>query len=125
MTDTMKTILMVDDNATNLLVGRNILSETYNVFTCNSGERMFRLLEKIRPDLILLDIEMPEMDGYEVLKQLKGSQTTADIPVVFLTAYGSAESEARGLSLGALDYITKPFPPEFLLERIRTHLCEG
>jgi len=117
-----KTIFLVDDNASNLTVGRNLLSGVYNVYTCNSGVRMFKLLEKIRPDLILLDVEMPEMGGYEVIQQLKGSQNTSDIPVIFLTAHDDEETEIKGRLLGAIDYITKPFSPSVLIERIETHI---
>ena len=122
MREEWKTIFLVDDNASNLLVGRNSLSTVYNVYTCISGALMFRVLEKIRPDLILLDIEMPEMDGYEVMQRLKDNMDTASIPVVFLTEHNSEETKTKGLSLGAIDYITKPFSDSFLLERIGTHL---
>jgi len=121
----LKTIFMVDDNASNLMLGRNLLSEKYNVFTCNSGARMFKLLEKITPHLILLDIEMPEMDGYEAVKLLKENQNTAGIPVIFLTGHDNAESETRGRALGVVDYIIKPFAPSFLLQCIETHLANG
>ena len=117
-----KTIFLVDDNTSNLMIGKSLLSETYGVFTCNSGARMFKLMERVTPDLILLDIEMPEMDGYEVIRRLKGQEHTADIPVIFVTAHDSDETKAKGLSLGAADYITKPFCPHFLLERVETHL---
>ena len=117
-----KTVFLVDDNASNLMIGKNLLSETYKVFTCNSGARMFKLIERITPALILLDIEMPEMNGYEIIKQLKGQQATADIPVILVTAHHDNESKAKGLSLGAVDYITKPFSPQLLLERIERHL---
>jgi len=117
-----KTIFLVDDNASNLIAGRNALSDVYNVYTCNSGARMFKLLEKITPDLILLDVEMPEMDGYEAITQLKGSQRTADIPTIFLTAHGDDQTKARGHVLGAADCITKPFSPPLLLARIEAQL---
>ena len=117
-----KTIFLVDDNASNLTVGRNLLSGIYNIYTCNSGARMFKLLEKILPDLILLDVEMPEMGGYEVIEQLKGNQNTSGIPVIFLTAHDDEETETRGRLLGASDYITKPFSPPVLIERIETQL---
>ena len=124
MTNEGKTIFLVDDNTSNLVVGRNALSDRYNVYTCNSGDRMFKLLERITPDLILLDIEMPEMDGYEVLDRLKAAQNTADIPVIFLTAHDNKETALKGQSAGVKDCIIKPFSPSFLLERIEAHLGE-
>lgn len=117
-----KTIFLVDDDATNLMVGKNVLSKTYNVFTLNSGPRLFKFLERVKPDLILLDITMPEMSGYEVMKQLKSDLDTASIPVIFLTALDSEETEFEGLSLGARDFVTKPFLPTLLLKRIELHL---
>ncbi|MDR2095984.1 MAG: response regulator [Treponema sp.] len=117
-----KNIILVDDSITNLTVGKNILIEKYNIFTVPSGEKLFNILERVIPDLILLDIEMPEMDGYEVIKRLKASTRTAEIPVVFLTARNDTSSELEGLSLGAIDYISKPFSPPLLLKRIDLHL---
>jgi putative two-component system response regulator len=87
-----------------------------------SGEKLFKLLEKTTPDLILLDIEMPEMNGHEVIKRLKESKCTRDIPVIFLTARNDNGSELEGLSMGAIDYIGKPFSPALLLKRIDLHL---
>jgi len=113
---------MVDDDITNLNVARNNLAGKYNILTAPSGEKLFTLLEKTSPDLILLDIEMPEMDGYEVIKRLKRSGKTARIPVIFLTAKIDPENEVRGLNLGAVDYITKPFSKELLLTRINLHI---
>jgi putative two-component system response regulator len=117
-----KTIFLVDDNLTNLTVGKTALAEHYNVFTLNSGEKLLKMLEKNIPDLILLDIEMPEMNGYDVIKIIKNKDKTKHIPVIFLTARDDAEGELEGLSLGAIDYITKPFSPVLLLKRIETHL---
>ena len=119
-----KTIFLVDDSTTNLMTGKNLLSQTYNVYTCNSGARMFNLLGKIMPDLVLLDIEMPEMDGYEVIARLKHDENTANIPVVLLTAHSDAETEIKGRSLGARDLITKPFSPAALLKSIETHILK-
>ena len=116
------TIVIVDDDMTNLTVAENILAVKYNVITIPSGEKLFRLLEKLTPDLILLDIEMPEMNGYEVIKKLKGSEKTESITVIFLTATIDPASEVKGLSLGAHDYITKPFSPELLAKRVDMHL---
>jgi putative two-component system response regulator len=117
-----KKVVLVDDNITNLTVGKNILINDYDIFTVPSGEKLFILLERITPDLILLDIEMPEMNGYEVIKRLTAAKSTADIPFIFLTAKHDSSSELEGLSLGAMDYISKPFSPPLLLKRIALHL---
>jgi len=117
-----KTIFLVDDDATNLAVGVRALEGHYDVLTLNSGLRLLKVLEKNIPDLILLDIGMPEMDGIEVIKRLKSNSATAHIPVIFLTARNSTENELEGLSLGALDYISKPFSTPLLLKRIEVHL---
>jgi len=122
MNSERKTIFLVDDNLTNLTVGKAALTEHYNVFTLNSGEKLLKMLEKNIPDLILLDIEMPEMNGYDVIKIIKSKEKTKHIPVIFLTARDDVEGELEGLSLGAIDYITKPFSPTLLLKRIETHL---
>ncbi|MDR3168163.1 MAG: response regulator [Treponema sp.] len=122
MENMRKKIVLVDDNITNLTLGKNILINDYDIFTVPSGEKLFILLEKITPDLILLDIEMPEMNGYEVIKRLKAVEKNADIPVIFLTAKNDPSSELEGLSLGAMDYISKPFSPPLLLKRIALHL---
>jgi len=117
-----KTIYLVDDNITNLTMGRNVLAGHYNVATVDSGERMLKMLEKNIPDMILLDVEMPEMNGYDAIKIIKNKKETKDIPIIFLTAKNDSDSELEGLSLGAIDYITKPFSPPLLLKRIETHL---
>ena len=113
-----KTILLVDDSTTNLTLVNALLSNTYTLYTAINGARMFRLLQNIRPDLILLDIEMPEMDGYEVLKRLKSDTGTADIPVVFLTAHGMDETKPQSLPPEVVGYITKPFAAQHLLSSI-------
>ena len=119
-----KKIIMVDDNITNLTVAKNLLVDTYDVFTVPSAKKLFMLLEKLTPDIILLDIEMPEMNGYETIEILKSKETSAKIPVIFLTADYTPESEAKGLSLGAVDYVTKPFSQELLLNRLQKHLLD-
>lgn len=116
------TIFLVDDNKTNLETAYNTLSGSYKVFTLDSGTRLFKILEKIIPDLILLDIEMPEMDGYQILERLKSHEKYANIPVIFLTALTYTQTELKGLTMGAIDYITKPFLPQLLLKRIDVHL---
>jgi putative two-component system response regulator len=115
-------IILVDDNITTLTIGKDALSPYYEVFTVPSGEKLLKILRSILPDIILLDIEMPEMDGYEVIKILKADKRTADIPVIFLTAKGDQGSELHGFDLGAIDYIAKPFSTPLLLKRIEVHL---
>jgi putative two-component system response regulator len=115
-------IIMVDDNPANLRIGKNILAEKYTVATAPSAEKMFGLLENNKPVMILLDIDMPEMDGYEAIKILKSNPETKDIPVIFLTARTESDAELTGLNLGAIDYITKPIQPPLLLKRIEVHL---
>ena len=99
-----------------------VLEEQYRVMTMPSALKMFVFLEKVIPDLILLDIEMPQMDGFETLEKLKSEGSWADIPVMFLTGRNDAEIEARGFEMGAIDFITKPFSAPVLLNRIKTHL---
>jgi len=118
----MKTILVVDDSDTNLMTAEEALEDHYDVMTIPSAAKMFGFLEKITPDLILLDIQMPEMDGFEALQRLKSQPSYADIPVIFLTGYLDDAIEARSRELGAADIITKPFSAPVLLERIGAHL---
>ena len=116
-----KTLFIVDDNLTNLNIAKDILSQGYNVITIPSANKMFIMLEKTIPDIILLDIEMPEMNGYEAIEVLKKDEKYKDIPVIFITVRGDVESELMGLSLGAVDYISKPFAPQLLIKRIEIH----
>jgi putative two-component system response regulator len=118
----MKTIFIVDDNDTNLLTAKTALDNTYKTFALPSAAKMFKLLEKITPDLILLDVDMPEMDGFEAMKVLKSDEKLKAIPVVFLTAKNDSESEIKGFEIGALDFINKPFSPPVLIKRIETHI---
>ncbi|MDR1100654.1 MAG: response regulator, partial [Treponema sp.] len=104
-------LILVDDNPSNLRTGKNVLSEKYEVYTAPSAAKLFDLLGDIKPAMILLDIEMPEMNGYEAIKVLKAGEKTRDIPVIFLTGKTDTENELEGLELGAIDYITKPFVP--------------
>lgn len=117
-----KKIAIVDDQIANLTIGRNALSQDYEVYTVPSGEKLFLLLDKVKPDMILLDVEMPDMNGYEVIKVLKSNLLTAHIPVIFLTSKTDAGSELEGLSLGAVDYISKPFSPPLLRKRLEVQL---
>ena len=119
---TMKIIFIVDDNATNLVTAKNALAGAYKTFALPSAERMFQLLEKITPGLILLDVDMPDMDGYEALAILKKDDNLKQIPVIFLTAKHDTESEIRGFEMGAIDFISKPFSTPVLLKRLETHI---
>jgi len=118
----LKTIFVVDDSDTNLSMAEAVLEDQYRVMTMPSASKMFDLLEKVIPDLVLLDIEMPVMDGFETLKKLKSDGRWTDIPTIFLTGRNDSEVEARGFELGAVDFITKPFSAPVLLNRIKTHL---
>jgi len=118
----MKTIFIVDDNDTNLMAAKTALDGTYKTFALPSADKMFKLLEKITPDLILLDVDMPEMDGFQAMSALKSDEKLKPIPVVFLTAKHDAESEIRGFEMGALDFINKPFSAPVLIKRIETHI---
>ncbi|WEJ73121.1 two-component system response regulator [Pseudomonas sp. PSE14] len=116
-------ILVVDDQPDNLMLMSELLMDRYQVRVASSGAKALRLVQSDpRPDLVLLDIMMPEMDGYEVCRQLKGDPATRDIPVIFLTGMVNAADEQKGLDLGAVDYITKPISPPVTLARIRAHL---
>ena len=122
MSDIRYTIILVDDNMTSLTTGKNMLSTYHQVIPVISAEKMFEVLEKVIPDLILLDIDMPVMNGYEAIKLLKAEPRYADIPVIFLTALDDTHNEVEGFNLGALDYITKPFSIALLLKRIEKEL---
>jgi putative two-component system response regulator len=116
-------ILLVDDNTTNL----QLLHETldglgYKLLIAKNGKTALSITQKAKPSLILLDIMMPEMDGYEVCRRLKADENTRQIPIIFITALVDEEDEAKGLSLGAVDYITKPINPELVKARVRNHL---
>jgi len=115
-------VFLVDDNIINLNTGKTALQHKFTVITVPSGEKLFVSLKKLKPDLILLDIDMPGMSGYEVIKELKLNPETADIPVIFLTGKNETEDELLGLSLGAVDYISKPFSQPLLLKRVDLHL---
>ncbi|MBO4775314.1 MAG: response regulator [Lachnospiraceae bacterium] len=117
-----KKILMVDDVALNHATARDVLGDTYELYEATSGKEAFELLKEISPDLILLDVIMPEMDGMEVLKRLKSLPAYREIPVIFLTADTSPESEVEGFQLGIVDYITKPFVPMVMKKRIETQI---
>ena len=117
-----KIIFVVDDNATNLTMAEEALVGKYRVVALSSAAKMFKALEKFKPDLILLDVEMPEMSGFEAMKKLKATDSHADIPVIFLTNLSDTTSEAYGIDLGAVDFIMKPFSEPVLINRIKNHL---
>lgn len=114
----MKSILMVDDVATNLICAAEVLRNSYEVSTAKSGRQALLMLKEMTPDLIMLDINMPQMDGYEVFEKILSNPEWASIPVVFLTAEADMANEARGLEMGAMDFIRKPFDPEVMKARI-------
>ena len=117
------TILVVDDTPENLTMMSFLLKDRYKVKVANHGQKALRIAaSEPQPDLILLDIMMPEMDGYEVCRQLQQDPQTRNIPIIFLTAKASVEDEEFGLGLGAVDYITKPISPPVVLARVKTHL---
>jgi putative two-component system response regulator len=118
----VKIIFVVDDNNVNLLSADETLSKYYRVYTMPSVSSMIELLENIIPDLIMLDILMPETNGFEALKYLKSNSRYADIPVMFVTSRDDSATEALGLEMGAVDFICKPFSGPVLLNRIKTHL---
>jgi len=118
-----KKIIAVDDNVENLTVLKDSMKNAYEVYTCHSAAKMFELLEHIQPDLILLDINMPEMSGYEAAKKLKSIAQYKSIPFMFLTARNDIQSEINGLKLGAADYIHKPFVVPLLLQRIKSRIA--
>jgi class 3 adenylate cyclase len=116
-------ILVVDDSPDNLSLIAGLFKEFYTVKIANSGEKALKIAQsESKPALILLDVMMPNMDGYEVIGRLKADSATRDIPVIFLTAKTDIEDEAKGLELGAVDYITKPISPPVVLARVKNHL---
>jgi len=118
-----KTILIVDDTPDNLSLLSGLLKELYKIKIATNGEKALSIaFSENPPDLILLDIMMPGMDGYEVCRRLKSNDTSKDIPIIFLTAMAQAEDEQKGLELGAVDYITKPISPPILITRVHTHI---
>ncbi|MCK5055478.1 MAG: response regulator [Candidatus Aminicenantes bacterium] len=116
-------VLIVDDVPKNLQVLGNILrKKDYNIAAATSGKQALDMVEKVLPDLILLDIMMPDIDGFQVCEKLKGSKRSKDIPVIFLTAKTGTEDIVKGFEVGAVDYLTKPFNSAELLARAHTHI---
>lgn len=117
------TVLVVDDTPDNLSLMSGLLKEHYKVKVAINGERALKIARTLPlPDLILLDIMMPGMSGYEVCAELKADPATAGVPIIFLTAMSATEDEKKGLDLGASDFITKPVNPPIVLARVATHL---
>lgn len=117
-----ETLFIVDDTETNIDILEEYLREDYNLYVAMDGETAVREISRVLPDLILLDVMMPRMSGYEVCEQLKANVRTRDIPVIFLTALADEANEGKGLNLGAVDYITKPFNPKLVSMRVKNHL---
>src|SRR5271155_5125291 len=118
-----KTILLVDDEPANIQIVNSILKDTYKTRIATSGAKALELANQVPvPDLILLDVMMPEINGYEVCSQLKLVDRTRDIPVIFLTGQTDIDDETKGFEVGAVDYIHKPFSPAVVQARVRTHL---
>ncbi len=115
-------LLVVDDTAANLNLLAGLLNADHRVRLATSGARALELADKEPPDLVLLDVMMPELDGYEVCRRLKADERTRDVPVIFITAMSQPEDEARGFEAGAADFIHKPISPPILRARVRTHL---
>ncbi len=123
MNNEKRTVLVVDDVAENIDIMTNILEGEYRVKAAINGKQALKIMSlDEKPDMVLLDIMMPEMDGYEVIKQLKENEDTKNIPVIFISALGEIKDEAYGLSLGAKDYIIKPVSPAIVRARVQTHL---
>jgi putative two-component system response regulator len=121
----VKTIFVVDDNGTSLMKAADLLEDDYRIFTMLSADSMFSMLEKKLPDLILLDIHMPEMDGFEALGKLKENEKYSSIPVIFLTSTMDAETEAKCFEAGGVDFVRKPFHESVLRNRVRHHVEIG
>jgi putative two-component system response regulator len=117
-----QTIMLVDDNQANLNIGKNMLKDRYEVYALPSAERLFTFLEAVTPDLILLDIKMPDMNGLDVIRILKTDMRYAAVPVIFFTSMAEEANELEGFALGAADYVSKPFSAAILLKRIENQL---
>jgi len=115
-------VLIVDDETANIIALTNILSQEYEVFAAKNGSDALMLVDEHSPDLVLLDVLMPEMDGYEVIARLKGSEATREMPVIFITGLENKEAEKKGLDLGAADYIAKPFSTDIVKLRVQNQI---
>lgn len=123
MAKSKQTLLIVDDTLANIDVLRGVLDSDYNIKVATKGEVALKIVNKQLPDLILLDVMMPEMDGHEVCRRLKANANTMDIPIIFVTAMADSQDEQVGFDLGAVDYIVKPIRPAIVKARVRAHLA--
>lgn len=119
MSEEKNSILIVEDSEVNIAILKDILKHDYEIYCAMDGVKAIEMTREITPDLILLDIVLPKIDGYEVLKILKEDPVTCDIPIIFVTALSDVDSERKGLMLGADDYIQKPFDPVNVKLRVR------
>jgi len=117
-----QSILIVDDMPTNIEILNEILGNDYEILFATNGEDAINIASNVSPDLILLDVVMPDIDGYEVCRRLKSNEKTKDIPVIFITSMDHEEDESKGLNIGAIDYITKPISSSIVKARVRNHL---
>jgi len=117
-----KKVFVIDDNVSNLTMAKDALKSYYTVMTFSSSKMAIAPLSKIKPDIILLDIEMPEMDGFEMLQYLKSDESFREIPIIFLTSRADHKTEIDALKMGVVDFITKPFNPAILLNRVKHHV---
>lgn len=115
-------ILIIDDSTEHIKILINLLENDYDVYFAKNGREGLNILQSVAPDLILLDIVMPGMDGFEVCRTVKSSKEFSEVPIIFISVHGKANDETKGLELGAIDYITKPFNPAIVKARIRNHL---
>ena len=123
MSNEKKLILIVDDTPTNITVISGVLKDQYRTKVATNGEKALAIAASAeKPDLVLLDVMMPDMDGYEVCRRLKANPETASIPIVFITAKTSEDDRERGIEAGAIDYIHKPFSAPILIERVQAYL---
>ncbi len=118
-----QTVLVVDDEPVNIKIFMELFRSDYTIKVATNGEKALQIaLSDTPPDLILLDVMMPGIDGYEVCRRLKAEPRTKGIPVIFITAKGGEEDQSKGFELGAVDYVTKPFSPIIVKARVKTHL---
>lgn len=115
-------VLVIDDEKTNLMILSRMLAPNYTVYLTKNGTSAIEMINKCMPDLILLDVIMPDISGFDVLKMIKESPAIQNIPVIFITGLESAEDEKKGLGLGAVDFIHKPFSEEKVMSKVQAHL---
>ncbi len=122
MTTNLPIVLIVDDSPESIDVLREVLTPEYRVFVAINGAKAIEIAPNVKPDIILLDVMMPEIDGYETCKRLKALRETADVPIIFVTTLNETDSQLKGLELGAVDYITKPYAASLVRSRVRTQV---